>query len=166
MEKSDIDDFADMNANKDVMAFFPNTMTKKESKEFIDKTLKNFESKKYCYFATELLKTREFIGFIGMGYETWDNPFYPATNIGWRLKKTAWGKGYATEGAKRCIDYAFSELNIDKILACCTLQNKKSEIIMKKVGMSKKGEFIEPRFIDFPGFEKFICYEIKKTNVI
>ena len=161
--KSDLNAFAEMNADEDVMEFFPKTLTKDESKEFIDRTVKHYENKRYNYFAIELLKTNEFIGFIGMGYETYDNEFYPATNIGWRLKKSVWGKGYATEGAKRCIDYAFTELKIDKIAASCIPNNINSEKIMKKIGMIKKGEFIEPRFIDFPGFEKFVFYEIKNV---
>ena len=162
-KKSDIDEFAKMNADRDVMEFFHKTLTKKETIEFINKTSKHYENNGYNYFATEIIDTGEFIGFIGMGYETYDNPFYPATNIGWRLKKSAWGKGYATEGAKECINYAFTELNIKKILASCVPNNKNSEKIMQKVGMVKKGEFIDPRFKDFPDYENFICYEIKNV---
>ena len=163
-KKTDLDEFAKINENPKVMEYFPKTLTLNETENFIERTMKNFNEKGYNYFATEILETGEFIGFIGMGYETYDNEFYPATNIGWRLKESAWGKGYATEGAKKCIDYAFTELNIEKIIASCIPSNVNSERIMQKIGMTKKGEFIEPRFKDFPDYKKFICYEIKNTS--
>jgi len=55
------------------------------------------------------------IGFIGLAYQTYETEFSPATDIGWRLKETVWGKGYATDGVKRCLEYAFNELKIDTI---------------------------------------------------
>ncbi|MEM9686659.1 MAG: GNAT family N-acetyltransferase, partial [Bacteroidota bacterium] len=74
------------------------------------------------------------------------------------------GKGYATEGAKRCLEYAFNDLNIDKIVAICTKDNLKSEHIMKKIGMRKRGEFHHPHLKEYPEYEKCIWYEITKTH--
>ena len=56
----------------------------------------------------------------------------PMIDIGWRLSKQYWGKGYATEGAKRCLDYAFNDLKIPKISATCPVINKNSEHVIKK----------------------------------
>lgn len=94
-------------------------------------------------------------------YET---DFMPATDIGWRLKPSAWGKGYATEGAKRCLEFAFSELNLERIVSTCTISNKSSENVMKKIGMIKKGEFLHPKLSEFPNYEKCTWYEIKNKT--
>ena len=101
---------------------------------------------------------------IGLAFQEYKSKFTPAIDIGWRLKKNAWGKEYATEGAKRCLEYAFNELNINKIISVCTVNNKKSENVMKKIGMTLKGEFNHPNLINNPEYEKHLCYEINKNK--
>jgi len=74
------------------------------------------------------------------------------------------GERYATEGAKRCFEFAFDKLKIEKIISTCTMNNKKSENVMKKIGMKKIGEFKHPNLKDYPEYEKCICYEIYKSK--
>ena len=124
----------------------------------------HFEKYGYTYFATEILKTGEFIGFIGLAFQDYHTKFTPATDIGWRLKKTAWGKGYATEGAKRCLDFGFKEMKLKRIIATCTLKNANSENVMKKLGMKKAGLLKHPRLKEYPDYENCLCYEIYDTD--
>ena len=159
---SDLDEFAKINADKEVMQFFPRVLTEDESLGFLQKSKQHYNDKGYAYFAIEVLKTNEFIGFIGIEQEVYDNEFYPAINMSWRLKRSAWGNGYATEGAKECISYAFLKLGIKRIIACCTINNRNSEKIMQKLGMIKVGEFLEPRLEDVCNKGKVLCYEIVK----
>ncbi|HPE98602.1 MAG: GNAT family N-acetyltransferase [Chitinophagales bacterium] len=161
-KKEDLNDFAEINSDLDVMEHFPKPLTQQETAEFIERLQKHYDKNGYNYFATEILDTGELIGFIGLAYQEYETEFTPATDIGWRLKKSSWGKGYATEGAKRCLEFAFSELDLEKVVSTCTIGNKKSENVMKKIGMSKKGEFNHPKLKDYPDFEKCIWYEIKK----
>ena len=70
---------------------------------------------------------------------------------------------YATEGAKRCLEFAFNELALNKIISVCTIQNRKSENVMRKIGMKKIGEFNHPNMIHHPDYEKHLCYEISKN---
>ena len=160
--ENDLNEFSKINADKEVMKHFPKTLTKEETEKFIVR-LKNHHSKNgFCYFATETLNNNEFIGFIGLAYQEYKTKFTPAVDIGWRLKKNAWGNGYATEGAKRCLKYAFENLNLKSVIATCTIENLKSENVMKKIGMKKIGEFNHPKLKDFPEYEKCLCYEITK----
>ncbi|WP_456441287.1 GNAT family N-acetyltransferase [Psychroserpens sp.] len=162
-EKRDLTEFANINADLDVMEYFPKPLTKPETSNFIDRLQKHYKKNGYNYFATEILKTGELIGFIGLAYQDYKTQFTPATDIGWRLKKRAWGNGYATEGAKKCLEFAFKELNLEKIISVFTEKNTKSEHIMKKIGMDKIGEFNHPKLKDYPEYEKCICYEIHKN---
>ena len=162
----DLDSFAEMNQDIRVMEYFPNILTKLETQEFIDRLLEHYNKHGYNYFATEKLTTGEFIGFIGLAYQNYETEFTPATDIGWRLKKSVWNKGYATEGAKRCLKFAFTDLNIKKIISTCSKYNTKSENVMKKIGMIKKGEFHHPKLKNHPSLEKYICYEIKKERKV
>ena len=158
----DLEEFAKLNSDEAVMEHFPTTLSKEEVKELIDKLKEHFVENGFTYYATEVLATKEFIGMIGLAFQKYQTQFTPAIDIGWRLKRNAWGKGYATEGAKRCLEYAFNELDINKIISVCTVKNKKSESVMKKIGMTKIGEFNHPEWIDYPEYVKHFCYEINK----
>jgi len=159
---NDLKEFSEINADLEVMKHFPNTLSENETRDFIQRLIDHFNKRGHTYFATEILETGEFIGFIGLAYQTYEADFNPATDIGWRLKKTAWRKGYATEGAKKCLEYAFNKLNIDRIISTCTLNNKNSENVMKKIGMIKQGVFKHPKLKDYPTYEECVWYEIKK----
>jgi RimJ/RimL family protein N-acetyltransferase len=69
------------------------------------------------------------------------------TDVGWRSKRSVWEKRYATEGAKICLAYAFDVLNIDQVIAVCTITNKESENAIKKLGMTKQGEFNHSKLV-------------------
>jgi RimJ/RimL family protein N-acetyltransferase len=160
---SDLSALAAMNADPAVMEHFPTTLNINENKAFLERLQNHYEKNSYTYFATEILTTGEFIGFIGLAYQDYKTPFTPATDIGWRLKKAAWGKGYATEGAKKCLEFAFLELGIHKIVSTCTINNNKSEKVMQKIGMTKMGLFKHPKLGDYPDLEECVWYEIKKS---
>ncbi len=158
----DLDLFADMNVDPEVMRCFPSPLTRTESKDFIHKLIKHQKDYGHSYFAVEHLKNKEFIGFIGLAYQTYESHFTPATDIGWRLKRSAWGNGYATEGATRCLDLAFEKLKLDKILSTCTLQNAISKRVMQKIGMKKVEEFDHPRLQEYNDLVRCVRYEINR----
>ena len=161
--ENDLTELAKLNADLEVMEYFPKTFTEKESAELIERFQKHFEKDGYTYFATETLKNKELIGFVGLAFQEYKTEFTPAIDIGWRLKKNTWENGYATEGAKKCLEFAFKELNLEKIIATCTEKNSKSENVMKKIGMEKMGEFKHPDLKKYPEYEKCVCYGINKN---
>lgn len=161
--ETDLTELAKINADLEVMEHFPKPLTVKETSEFIDRLKKHYTKNGFNYFATEILESGELIGFIGLAVQDYKTDFTPAVDIGWRLKKSAWGKGYATEGAKKCLELAFSELNLEKIISTCTEKNSKSENVMKKIGMEKIGDFKHPKLKEYPKYEKCICYGINKN---
>jgi len=160
----DLNDFAAINANPTVMEHFPSTLNREETADLIVRLQKLYKDHGYCYYATEVLATQEFIGFIGINYQSYETSFSPGTDIGWRLKQSAWGKGYATEGAKRCLTFAFEELKLESVFACCTIGNDKSENVMKKIGMIRKGTFNHPKLSEYPDYEKCVWFEIENPK--
>ena len=111
-----------------------------------------------------MLATKEFIGFIGLAYQDYQTEFTPAIDIGWRLKRSAWGKGYATEGAKRCLEFGFNTLDLNQIIATCAMDNLKSENVMQKIGMKQLGVFIHPELKEYPSYEQCKYYGIQKND--
>ena len=165
-KKEDLVEFAKINADLEVMEHFPKPLTKNETLSFILRLQNHYKKNGYSYFATEILETGELIGFIGLAYQDYETDFTPAVDIGWRLKKSAWGNGYATEGAKKCLDFAFNKLKLEKVISTYTVKNSKSENVMKKIGMVKKGGFNHPKLKEYPEYEKCICYEISRQHKV
>jgi len=165
-QRDDLDEFAALNADPIVMAHFPSVLSREETADFIDRLIAHFDRHGYNYFAVEVIDTSEFIGFIGLAYRTYEADFCPATDIGWRLKASAWSKGYATEGALRCLRFAFEELKLQRVISTCPLTNTKSEKVMKKTGMTKMGEFDHPHLKSHPDLERCQWYEIQSDPLL
>ena len=158
---SDIEKLAAINADKEVMEFFPSTRTLPETNTFIKRMQKQYGDKGYCYFAVDNLEYDTFIGFIGLSEQNFAADFTPCIDIGWRLAKTAWNKGYATEGAKRCLEYGFEALHLDKIYSIAPVANLKSQQVMKKIGMHKVKAFDHPQLLDNARLRKCVLYVIE-----
>lgn len=164
-EAGDIDKLAAINADADVMEFFPSVKTWEETAEFIDRMQKQMSSKGYCYYAVDALENGDFIGFIGLCDQTYEASFTPCVDIGWRLAKHAWGNGYATEGAKRCLEYGLNELGLARIVAVAPTANVRSEQVMKNAGMQKVAEFIHPLLVNDERLRDCVLYEIIPTTL-
>jgi RimJ/RimL family protein N-acetyltransferase len=82
-------------------------------------------------FAAEEKATGEFVGWFGL-QPTAD----PATvDVGYRLKRSAWGKGYATEGTTALIERAFTELGMTRVEADTMAVNHRSRAVMRRCGL-------------------------------
>jgi RimJ/RimL family protein N-acetyltransferase len=160
--ETDIPKMIAISGDKDVMEFFPAVATPVQTTVFIDKMRELFEEKGYCYFAVEELETKTLVGFIGLNDIAYQRPFKTTVDVGWRLGKSHWGKGYATEGAKACLKYGFEVLNINEIVATAPVVNVRSIAVMEKVGMVKGGEFMHPRLKDFPHLNPCSYFLIEK----
>ncbi|WP_300488392.1 GNAT family N-acetyltransferase [Flavobacterium sp.] len=138
---NDIDKMHEINSDERVMQFFPSLPSKEQTAEFIARMMHQFQNKGFCYFAVDKLENNEFIGFIGLAEQTYQADFTPCVDIGWRIKSSEWNKGFATEGAKRCLDYAINDLKLENIFSIAPKVNVKSEHIMVKIGLIKQYEF-------------------------
>lgn len=89
-------------------------------------------------------------------------PLHPGSGYWVAVEKSAWGNGYATEGAHKCLEYAFGKLQLKEVISTCTLQNARSEKVMQKIGMQRLGTFHHPKLQAHPEYEKCVCYSIRK----
>ncbi len=122
---TDIDKMHEINSDEKVMEFFPNILTRRQTEEFIKRMKKQYENKGFCYFAVDKLDNNDFLGFIGLSEQTYQADFTPCVDIGWRIKSSEWNKGFASEGAKKCLDYALNELKLEKVF---TIKANKTNI--------------------------------------
>ncbi|EOW2429795.1 GNAT family N-acetyltransferase, partial [Acinetobacter baumannii] len=98
--------------------------------------------------------------FIGLHNQPEQFDFSPCIEIGWRIATEHWKKGYATEGAKAALEYAFNILNKDKVVSFTATVNKPSQAVMERLGMRKVKYFNHPKLPDEHALQKHVLYEI------
>lgn len=137
--------FSEMCSDKDVMEFFPKTQTQKESYAMGEKIQSLINDRGWGFWAVEVPNQNKFIGFVGLHTPTDSMPFSPCVEIGWRLAKQHWGKGYATEAANETLKFAFNTLKLNEVVSFTTLANFRSRTVMQKLGMRDSGQnFMHP----------------------
>jgi RimJ/RimL family protein N-acetyltransferase len=171
---SDRKPFADLNADPEVMEFFPSCLNQQESDSIAERIEAHHREHGFCFFAAELVGIVPFIGFIGISNVPFNAAFTPAIEIGWRLARPFWNRGLATEGASAVLKYAFSVLQLPEVVSFAVPANIASRRVMEKIGMKhdRASDFDQPRLpaghplrrhvlyrIDRNGFEQLIARE-------
>jgi RimJ/RimL family protein N-acetyltransferase len=154
----------EINSDPKVMEFFPGIVNSKQTEDFVDRMQRQFADKGFCYFAVDKLNDNQFIGFIGISEQTYESDFTPCVDIGWRLNQKEWNKGFATEGARRCLEFAFNDIELNNINAICPIINEKSQRVMEKIGMTKRQIFNHSLLKNNHSLEKCVLFEIEKSN--
>ena len=121
----DAEPFAALNADPRVMEFFPKRLARTESDGLMARMRRFMADHGYGQYAVEERSTRAFIGYVGLCPVTFEAAFAPATEIGWRLARSAWGSGYATEGAGAVRDHAFRRLGFKELAVLPGVVRKK-----------------------------------------
>ena len=134
---SDRAHFADFNADPEVMRHFLRPLSREESDAFVDRIEARFDERGYGLWAIERREDGTFLGFTGLAYHTFDAPFTPCVEVGWRLGRLAWGHGYATEAAREALRFGFHEARLDEIVSFTSLGNIASVRVMERVGMHR-----------------------------
>ncbi|HAJ77206.1 MAG TPA: GNAT family N-acetyltransferase [Gammaproteobacteria bacterium] len=156
----DLDGFAKMNTDEEVMRYFPSTLSRSQSKTAIEKYSTLIAKKGWGFWAAESRENASFIGVVGLHYID-DLPIVNCVEVGWRLARPYWGMGYATEAASRCLEFAFGELQLDEVVAITSINNKKSRAVMERLGMLNSGNnFLHPRVSAESGIQEHVLYRI------
>jgi ribosomal-protein-alanine N-acetyltransferase len=132
----DREPFAALNADPQVMEHFPATLTRDESDALIDRIDAGFEDRGFGLWALEIAETGQFIGFTGLSVPSFQAHFTPAVEIGWRLSRSSWGHGYASEAARRALGFAFDELGLSEVVSFTSATNIRSQAVMRRIGMT------------------------------
>jgi len=139
-QQKDREPFAAMNADPVVMEHFPAPLARADSDAFVDRIEAHFAEHGYGLWVVD---DGDFCGFTGLNWATFDAPFNPSLEVGWRLKRDAWGKGYATEAATAAMIRGFQE--VERITSFTALANERSFRVMERLGMRRESEFEHPR---------------------
>lgn len=154
--------FAALNADPEVMAHFPWTLTADESRALAYRYAARLEVDGYGIWAVEVLESGAFIGFVGLARPTWESAFTPCTEIGWRLSREAWGHGYATEAARAALQVAFTHVDLDEVVSFTAVGNLRSRAVIERLSMRRDagGDFDHPRVAQGHPTRRHVLYRL------
>lgn len=115
------------------MKYYPKAFTKEKVEQWINWNINSYLLNGFGLWAVILKESNELIGDCGITMQEVEGKSYP--EIGYHIRKDYCGKGYATEAAKACIDFAFVEKNFEKVYSYMKDDNIPSRKVAEKNGM-------------------------------
>jgi RimJ/RimL family protein N-acetyltransferase len=158
--------FQAINADPRVMEFMPGPLFPQQSDDLIARIELHFHHHGFGLFATEDIETKTLIGFIGLNIPSYDAPFMPAVEIGWRLDAGYWGRGLATEGARAVVDHAFNTLHLTSLVSFTVPENLRSRRVMEKLGMTHNpaDDFDHPSLPESHPLRRHVLYRLLRQE--
>jgi ribosomal-protein-alanine N-acetyltransferase len=164
-KEQDLAAFAELNSNPTIMEFFPNLLSREQSDTMAQKCQSLIANRGWGLWATELKCTGEFIGYVGLHEPEATLPCVPCTEIGWRLHKRHWGRGYATEAASEVVRFGFQDICLNEIVSFTTIANVRSRAVMERLGMINTNEnFEHPSIPANHPLSEHVLYKISRSD--
>ncbi len=166
--ENDVDNLLELDSDPDVVRFTPDRQVDRAviQTQILPKWFTHYaEYDGYGFWATVEKSSQAFIGWFLFRPALYAPYFDPALakpddiELGYRLRKAAWGKGYATEGAKALIRKGFSELGTQRIVAPTLAANVASIRVLEKSGLKLENKFIDEKL----GLE-VVIYTLNKNS--
>ncbi len=162
----DLAPFAALNADPEVMRHFPSTLSRSESDAMVERIRERLAEEGYGLWAVERKDTAAFIGFIGLLRPRFEAHFTPCVEIGWRLAAAHWGQGFAGEGAREVLRFAFEQAQLDEIVSMTSLGNLPSQRVMQKIGMHRdvRDDFDHPALAEGHALRRHLLYRLRRAE--
>jgi len=155
---SDLAPFAAMNADPEVMRYFPAPLDRAESDRLVERFERHFDEHGWGPWALELLDGGAFLGFTGL------NPLPPGVpgagepEVGWRLARHAWHRGLASEAARAALAAAAGPLALPVVWSVTAVLNEPSQAVMRRIGLVRHGLFEHPRVPEGSPLRPHVAY--------
>jgi len=160
----DLTPFAALNADPQVMQHMPKPLSRAESDAFGARIDAHFTAHGFGMFAVEVKGLAPFIGAVGLWKPSFEAPFMPCVEIGWRLARAHWGRGYVDEAARACLRFGFEQLGLQEVVSFTIRANTRSWRVMERLGMQRDaaGDFEHPSLPEGHPLRPHILYRIRR----
>jgi RimJ/RimL family protein N-acetyltransferase len=160
-QDADREPFAALNADPEVMRHFPACLDRAASDALVERIEARFEEQGFGLWALESIETGEFLGFTGLNPMPEGVPAAGGMEVGWRLARSAWGHGYATEAARTAVEVAFSGVGLPELWSMTAVSNEPSQAVMRRLGMTRHAFFDHPRLPAGHPIRPQVVYHLK-----
>jgi len=158
--EADREPFADLNADPEVMRYFPAPLDRVASDAMVDRIEDLFRRQGFGLWALEVSATGEFIGFTGLNPMPAGVPGAGGMEVGWRLARGAWHQGYASEAAAAAAGVAFRGAGLAELWSMTAVLNEPSQAVMRRLGMTRHGHFDHPRVAAGHPLQPHVVYRL------
>jgi RimJ/RimL family protein N-acetyltransferase len=157
----DLCHFARLNADPDVMAHLPARLSAEQSAALAARIRAHMDARGFGLWALEVPGEVPFGGFVGLSVPSFEAAFTPCVEVGWRLAREIWGRGYATEAARAACAHGFFAVGLAEIVSFTVPANVRSWRVMERLGMERDaaGDFDHPRVADGP-LRRHVLYRL------
>ncbi len=148
------------------MQHFPGVLDRDASDDLAARVEAHFAEHGFGPWAVEVWGGAPFIGFVGLAHVGFDAHFTPAVEILWRLARSSWGHGYATEAAREACRIAFAELRTPSIVSFTVPANTRSRAVMERLGMTHDplDDFDHPKVADGHPLRRHVLYRLRQEG--
>jgi ribosomal-protein-alanine N-acetyltransferase len=162
----DLAPFAALNADPEVMRYFPAPLDAAASNLVAARVEAHFVEHGYGPWAVEIPGETEFAGFVGLMHPAFDAHFTPCMEVGWRLARPFWGRGFATEAARAAVAFGFGTLGADEIVAMTVPANRPSRAVMERLGMTRSpaDDFDHPALPAGHVLRRHVLYRLRRGD--
>ncbi|MFB6497190.1 GNAT family N-acetyltransferase [Bacillus haynesii] len=134
MRRDDAENLLEIFSDPIAMEYYPSTKNEKQTLQWIDWTLENYEKHGTGLWVAEHKQTGEFLGQCGIVPQEVEGS--NEMEIGYLFKRSVWKNGYATEAASACKQYGFESFHLKKIVSLPDAQNLPSRKVAERIGMT------------------------------
>jgi ribosomal-protein-alanine N-acetyltransferase len=158
----DIEAWVAMSADPRVMEFFPSVVDRVRAEATAKRLRDRLDADGFGWWVLEINDRAPFAGVVALQDVSFEAPFTPALEVGWRLRCEYWGHGFATEGARAALAYAFDVLDRAEVVAMTATINTRSQRVMQRLGMTydPRDDFDHPMLPRGDRLERHVLYRI------
>jgi ribosomal-protein-alanine N-acetyltransferase len=159
---ADLAPYAAINREPEVTEFLAGPLSRAESDAMVERIERGFDEEGFGLWAVERLDTGEMVGFTGLSRPSFEAPFLPAVEIGWRLARPAWGHGFATEAARSAVADGFTRAGLSEIVSFTAVGNLRSRAVMERLDMTHDPaeDFDHPNLPDGHPLRRHVLYRL------
>lgn len=162
---NDLNGLAELCADPVVMRHFPETLDRSASERLAGRINTHFDLHGFGPWSVEIKGGASYIGFVGLMVPTFETHFTPCVEVGWRLARRFWGRGYATEAARAVLAYGFETARRDEIVSMTVPGNWRSRAVMERLGMTCRpvDDFDHPNLPEGHALRPHVLYRLART---